>query len=497
MGIVERDSLKLTITAYFGAFLGYINKILLFPLFLSTEEVGLANILIAISAIYAHFSALGMHSITLKFFPYFRNHTKQHNNFLTWALTFIMVGFIAMTAIFFISKNSIINYYSAKSPLFVEYYLFLIPLAFVTLIYSFFDYYLRSLSLNVFSSFSYEIILRLAITLLIVSYAMELFNFSQFVVFYTIAYSVPTLAVIFYSIYKNELHLKLKVTSIFRRLKRIILTFGLFSFLNDSSFLFLRAIDSLMIAAMIGLRETGIYTTTLFIANILQMPYRAIGKVTGPIVSECWKRRDYKKMREVYTQVSTINLIIGSLLLILLWHNLDSIFSIMPAEYAEGRYVFLIIALGKLIDMYAGLNGFILATSKKYRYDLLFTILLIITTIGLNKLFIPFWGMEGAAFATSIIILFYNAIRIIFVAYSFKMHPFLWKHIAISLIAFFSFFVTSLVSHTHNIFIDILLRTTIASLIFILPVYFLKLSGEVNGFIDKYLLLLKKISKRN
>jgi len=66
--------------------------------------------------------------------------------------------------------------------------------------------------------------------------------------------------------------------------------------------------------------------------------------------------------------------------------------------------VFLYIALGRLFDMSTGLNGTITITSNKYRYDLIFTLFLIVLTLFTNYFFIKVagMGMDGAAFATMI-----------------------------------------------------------------------------------------------
>ena len=72
MGIVKRNSITITILSYLGIVVGYVNKILLFPNFLSEEQVGLANILVSMAVMYAQFSAMGINSTIVKFFPFFR-----------------------------------------------------------------------------------------------------------------------------------------------------------------------------------------------------------------------------------------------------------------------------------------------------------------------------------------------------------------------------------------------------------------------------------------
>ena len=84
------------------------------------------------------------------------------------------------------------------------------------------------------------------------------------------------------------------------------------------------------------------------------------------------------KMNELYQKVSSVSLFIALTLFLLIWININDIFSFLPNEYTSGIYVFLFLMIGKVIDMYFGLNGTIFFTSKKYKYDIIFTLSLII-----------------------------------------------------------------------------------------------------------------------
>jgi len=77
VGIVKRNSITITILSYLGIVVGYVNKILLFPNFLSEEQVGLANILVSMAVMYAQFSAMGINSTIVKFFPFFRTPDRR------------------------------------------------------------------------------------------------------------------------------------------------------------------------------------------------------------------------------------------------------------------------------------------------------------------------------------------------------------------------------------------------------------------------------------
>lgn len=139
-------------------------------------------------------------------------------------------------------------------------------------------------------------------------------------------------------------------------------------------------------------------------------------------------------MQALYKKTSSISLIIALYTFVVVWVNIDIIFSILPKVYGSGAMVFLLLMAGKLVDIFFGLNGTIFITSKKYRIDIFLTVFLLISVYVLNLYLLPSLGLIGAAISTSIAILFYNIARLIMVWVWYKMHPFEWNQLIVILI---------------------------------------------------------------
>lgn len=487
MGALKNDSIRITVISYLGAVIGYVNKILLFPNFLSPEQVGLANILISIAAIYAQLSALGTMNVTLRFFPFYKNQEKGHHGFLFWSGALVSAGFVVLTLLFLGFKEDIIDYYGQKSPLLVRYYFYLIPLGLATLFYSLFDTYLRSLFKTVVPALVNEILLRLLVTASILLYAFKLVSFDTFIIIYILFNALPALILLLYIGFLRQLHLKPVFSSTSRRLNRIIINYGLVSFVSNISNILLANIDALMLAGLVNLHSTGIFTTVAFISTIMMIPYRAMLKVSGPLISEYWKSRSHDKMQQVYTKVSLVNAIVGVYIFLGLWLNIDNIFYFMPKEYSSGKYVFLFLSLGRLFDMISGLNGVILVTSKKYRMDLLFTLILIVTAVLMNQLLIPLYGMDGAAIATLGTLVVYNTLRLLYVYSSFKLQPFDSRIVVVLGIGIATAFLVRLIPNAQNVFVSIGVISLATTIIFLVPIYFAEFSPELNQLLQKQL----------
>ena len=89
MGIVSRQTIKGSIYSYLGAFIGFVNVALLMPRLFATDQIGLVNILVALSTIFGQLGTLGMVNVTIRQFPYFRDEKNNHNGFLFFALAFV------------------------------------------------------------------------------------------------------------------------------------------------------------------------------------------------------------------------------------------------------------------------------------------------------------------------------------------------------------------------------------------------------------------------
>lgn len=487
MGIVKRDSISITILSYAGAAIGYVNKILLFPNFLSEEQVGLTSILVSLAMIYAQFSALGINSTVVKFFPFFRTPDRRHNGLFFWSALGISVGFVLFTLLFVLFKEPVTAYFAQESPLLSKYYLLLIPLGLTTLFYNFFSSWLQAFYKTVISTAVYDVLLRLLMTLEISLYAFGLLDFEQFIIGYVLIYFVPTIILLLYTAWIRQVDLRPAFTPRTRRLVVIAGTYGLWQYLGGASVYVTNVIDQTMLAGIQGLVQGGIFSVMMYMVSAMMIPNRSVIKVSTPIVANLWKERDMTRMQGMHREVSLMNLIVGCYIFLAIWINLDNIFSLMPASYAAGRYVFLFLGLGRIFEMYSGLTGVILITSKRYRYDFTFSILLVFMTVGTNALLIPPLGMTGAALATMTTVIVYNLLRIFFVWRFFRLRPFAWGDMSILGLTLAGVLLSALIPQIGPWWLDAPVRTAVVSLLFALPVYRLKVSPPLNRTLDGFL----------
>jgi O-antigen/teichoic acid export membrane protein len=257
-------------------------------------------------------------------------------------------------------------------------------------------------------------------------------------------------------------------------------------------------VDAFMISSMIGLGSTGIYTISFFMSSIIEIPSRATLQISAPFVSESLENNDIPKLRDLYTRYSSNQAIIGGILLILLWANINSIFELMPNGdiYVAGKYVVLFIGLGKLIDVTTGINNVILIYSRYHRYLILFVLTLGIITVAGNYLLIPILGINGAAIASLSSYFIINSIVILFIYRKLRIQPFTIRTLKIVLLIALSFLINYLLPTLDSWFLDSLYRSVILLGIYVGFTYIYKLSEDLNSLVLKALSMIG-IGRRN
>jgi O-antigen/teichoic acid export membrane protein len=106
--------------------------------------------------------------------------------------------------------------------------------------------------------------------------------------------------------------------------------------------------------------------------------------------------------------------------------NIDELFGMMPKQeiYRQGKWVMLLVGISKLLDMVTGVNTEIISVSRYYSFNFYSLLFLVIIAVITNSIFIPLYGVNGAAIATLISIVLFNALKLVFIHLKLKMLPF-------------------------------------------------------------------------
>lgn len=486
MGIIEKQATKNLIYSYLGAGIGFIT-ILLSAHVLKTDENGLTGILVSISALFSQFAGLGFNSVTVRFFPYFRNKEKGHHGYLFYGIIITLIGFFICYLLFYIFKDQIIARNQEKSKLFADYLFYLMPLTFFTLFFNLFDYYLRACYSSVIGSSSKDFTQRFLILVSLLLYFFKLIDFELFVLFFVVSSAAPTIILFFYIIKLDEWHVKPVRGFMTKSLRKEMVTLSVFSILAGGAGVLISSIDIIMVNQELGLNSAGVYRIAFYFGPMIAIPLRSLYRIAMGIVAEAFKKNDLEEITNLYIKSCNTQLAIGLLLFIGIVTNINNIMQFLPPEYASGKSVILLICAGSLIDMGTGINYIIMIASKYYKYDFYFMLIILLLTILANYFLIPKYGIMGSALATAITMTLYNALRWFFLYFKFKMQPYNTNTLKIIAIAAIAFIPGYFIPFLNNLYLDVFLRSGIVGGIFILLILKTEATPELNIKIRKNL----------
>ena len=495
MGIIVNQSVKGAIYTYIGVILGFVIQGILFPRIYSTDQIGLTKIIVAYAALVTQFATLGFNGITIRLFPFFKDTKSHHHGYLSLALLTGLAGFLISLVLFLIFKSWFIEYTSENSSLLVEYLNYLVVLIFFQIFFTLFDGYYTALLNSIHGTFLREVFQRVLIIIGIGLFYFDLINFHQFIIVYIASMAAPTLFILFTLIKEGQFSLKTDFAYLQKPLLNSMGLMALFSILNGFTTNIILTVDTIMITGMIGLSATGIYGSCMIFGMMVSLPSRSILKITNIVSARAWKENNMAAIRNIYEKSCTTLFIIGLLMFLGLWANIDNVFRILGPNFVSGKWVIFFIGLGSLIDMTTGANSSILGSSPHYKVQSFFLIVLVILLILTNLLLIPTFGITGAAIGGAVSLSILNLLRFLYLWYKYNLQPFNLKFIFVAVIGISAYLVSALLPVLPNFIADIIVRSSILTVLFCLPVYLLKLSPDINDKADEVLRILRLKSK--
>lgn len=222
MGIVQKDAIRTSVISFVGLILGYFNKAVLFVLLFSSAQVGLVNLIMNVALLFAQFANLGSIYSSWRFFPFFRNQAKKHFGFLFANTLIVIFGVFIFTLIIVLSKEIIVQNYSEKSVLFVDYYYAVIPLGISIVFFQLFENHMRGMHENVLPVFLQDVFLRICTTLILLATLFNWIDFFQFFVIYIVLHFVAPAYLLIHLMKRGEIHFSFKAIQIPKRFNALL-----------------------------------------------------------------------------------------------------------------------------------------------------------------------------------------------------------------------------------------------------------------------------------
>ena len=511
MGIVARQSIKGTIATYIGVAVGIVTTFFIQTKALQPEQIGLIDILLQCSLLFGGLAQLGTNSSAMRYYPFFKDEEHRDHGFFGWTLIVPFVGFSLFLLAFFLFKGSIVSFFTKDATvgaeLFPKYVDFVIPLAFFMLYISVFETNSNLLLRIVLPKFIREVGLRVGTMAIYLLYFYKVIDFDGVIVAFCVLYGLATLINVGYLFSLKRVSFKVDWKFLTPQLKRDFLFYTLFMITAALAGNMIPMLSKFFVAGKTGFHLAGVFTIATNIAAVVEMPYRSLGAISRPHISDAMAKQDVKQADALCKSVALHQFIAGTFVFFLVWINIDYLFDLLPngEVYRLGKWVVLILSLSRLVYSTFAVTTTVLSYSKYYYYSLIFTILLAGMSIALNIWWVPKWDINGGALANVVSYLIYFILLLAFIKWKIGVMPLSKKLLPVAAVVLVLFalnwlwtsVVTPLVVKPFakpiiGLTLDAALKTLVFFVLGMTAIYKLKVSQSVNDLIDKGIEMVRR-----
>ena len=490
MGTIRKQAIYSSIVIYAGFLIGFINTWFFIRSGEHTftpDQYGLTRLFYDVGQLMYSVASFGVAAVMYKFFPYYQdNLEKKQIDLYAWAVLIPAIGFLLVLAGGYLFEPLIVRKYSARSPLFVDYYNWIYFFGVGFLLFSVFEAISWTKKATVLPNFLKESGLRMLTLVLILIFYFQLISFDGFIKLFSFQYLV--IAFVLFAVLKWKMGIPFtsKQSRVTHKFKKKMFTLGSLVYGGTIIVMLSQVADSIIIASLNGTYDTGVYNFSAYIANLVQVPQRSIMAIALPVLSQAWKDKNMGEIDRVYKRTSINLLLMGLFILGGIWLNIEDAYDVFGIQeaYKAGLYIILVLGITRLIDAGTGVNGEIIGTSTQWRFEFFSRILLIILFIPLNYMLIKQYGLMGAAYGNLIAFTIYNTVRIIFLKVKFNLQPFSNKTLLSLVMAAGVYFLCYYLFNGLSGLMGIIIRSIVFSILFMTAVYILKLTPDAQQLID-------------
>jgi O-antigen/teichoic acid export membrane protein len=497
MGTIRKQAIYSSIVIYIGFLVGAINTWLFIKSgsgAFTPAQYGLTRLFFDVGHLMFTVASLGMLPAVYKFFPYYNdNLSLKQNDLYTWGMVIPLLGFLLVIAGGLLFEPLIVQKFSEKSLLFVDYYHWVFLFGFGILVFTVLETYSNIFRRTVLPNFLKEAMFRFLTLLLILLFYFSAISYDGFIKLFAILYIIIAVVLGFILIRSKHFRFTFSISYVTRKFKKKMATLAAYIYGGTIILILSQVADSIMIASISekGIIDAGIYSLAAYVANLIQVPQRSMIAITIPVLSQAWKDKNLGEINRIYQRTSINLLLIGLFIFGGIWLSINDAFTVLQVQkdYEAGLQVIFFLGIARLIDAGTGVNAQIIGTSTQWRFEFLTGVILLTLFLPLNYILIKQFGIVGSAYSNVISFAVYNAIRIWFLWYKYKLQPFNSKTILSLVLTLAAYFICYYLFQNMEGWTGIILRSILFGILFVAGVFVMKLTPDA-------LQLLEVVKKR-
>jgi O-antigen/teichoic acid export membrane protein len=180
--------------------------------------------------------------------------------------------------------------------------------------------------------------------------------------------------------------------------------------LSAIAYFIMQSIDIIILTIYEGFESIAYYSVAVKLATATALALMSVNIVIAPKIAEIYSTNDFNKLNKLINDSARIIFIISVPILIILFIFSDFALSLFGENYVIAREALLLLLAGQFFSSLCGPGAIYLNMTGKQKKLNTILILGLVINIILNLVLIPIYGIEGAAAATLISMIFWNSL---------------------------------------------------------------------------------------
>jgi len=485
MGIIQRQSFKSSIISYFGVGIGIISTLYIYPHAL--EIIGLFRALFDTSVLIGIVVMMGSSVSAIRFFPQYKDDATGHNGLLSWLLLVSGASFLLFLLLFpFLDRWLSGFVFRDKNQIYEDLIIYIIPLTFLLALINLLSRYISNFRLITIPAIFDQLTIKITLPVIVIMYLQGWLTVKGVVICIVASFTFSAFGLIYYLKYLGEWHLTKPVILKDKAALKEYSRYSWYGLLAGVGSQVAFRIDSLMVSALIQFQATGVYSISLALSEVISKPMRSLTAIAGPMLATHIENNNLDEVKNIYRKSSLNMTIIGTGLFLMIWTVLPYIFQMMSNTEVmkQGSFVVFFLGLSQVWDMMTGVNSEIISYSKYYRFTLYLTLFLAVINVIANFVFIPLYGLPGAALATCLSMFAFNVVKLVFIKMKFGFYPFTPRIIIVLFFGAAAWVISDILPETGSNFFNLMYKGALFITLFGGAIWRFHISPDINHWVQ-------------
>ena len=400
MGRISRQSGVVFAGTIFTAVIGYIFKVYLARK-LGAEALGIYALGMTVVGFVGVFGGLGLTWAATRF-PAACVSTGQLEDlraFMTWSVLILIGvnGFLAGCVVFMRYWVSIDLYHTPALAGYLSFFALTLFLGSLTTFFGqILNGYKEVAKRTIITSFA-GVLLSVLFTVVLLTMGTGLWGY----VFAQVASAVVVLALLVWATYRlTPLPARFTLKAI-RYPPRAMFSFAAAAFAMDIMGFLYGQTDKIILGFYLNARSVGVYAVAATIVAFIPVALQSVNQIFSPTIADLHARGEAELLSRLFQTltkwVAGLTLPLGAVIIIFS----RVLMRIFGHDFEAGWVILVIGAAGQLVNCATGSVGFLLLMSGNERRLVRIQAIMAVVTVALCLLFVPRWGIAGAAAAAA------------------------------------------------------------------------------------------------